>query len=97
MTKAELVNQVAQTVNISRSEADTIVTEVLDSIVQSLRDGDSVEFRGFGSFRIRTRPARMGRNPKSGETVEVPSKTIPFFKAAKQLRDAVADAKPADG
>ena len=97
MTKAELVNQVAQTVNISRSEADTIVTEVLDSIVQSLREGDSVEFRGFGSFRIRTRPARKGRNPKSGETVEVPSKTIPFFKAAKQLRDAVADSNPADG
>lgn len=97
MTKAELVNQVAQTVNISRSEADTIVTEVLDSIVQSLREGGSVEFRGFGSFRIRTRPARKGRNPKSGETVEVPSKTIPFFKAAKQLRDAVADANPADG
>ena len=97
MTKAELVNQVAQTVNISRSEADTIVTEVLDSIVHSLREGDSVEFRGFGSFRIRTRPARKGRNPKSGETVEVPAKTIPFFKGAKKLRDAVADANPADG
>ncbi len=97
MTKAELVNQVAQTVNISRSEADTIVTEVLDSIVQSLRGGDSVEFRGFGSFRIRTRPARLGRNPKSGETVEVPSKTIPFFKAAKQLRDAVAGGEPSNG
>lgn len=97
MSKAELVVQVAEAVKISRAEADMIVTGVLDSIVDSLRNGEKVEFRGFGSFRTRTRAARSARNPKSGETVSVPAKTIPFFKPAKQLRDAVADVAPSEG
>lgn len=96
MTKTELINSVADKIDVSRIEADVIVTEVLNSIAASLQKGESVEFRGFGSFRTRTRPARSGRNPKTGETVQIAAKTIPFFKAAKQLRDAVADAKPSD-
>lgn len=96
MTKTELINSVADEIKVSRIEADVIVSEVLNSIAASLQKGQSVEFRGFGSFRTRTRPARQGRNPKTGETVEIAAKTIPFFKPAKQLRDAVADSKPSD-
>ena len=90
MTRTELTNRVADDIQVSRIEADVIVGEVLKSIANALSNGESVEFRGFGSFRTRTRPARTGRNPRSGETVEIPAKTIPFFKPAKQLRDAVA-------
>lgn len=96
MTKNELIDSVADEIKVSRIEADVIVSEVLKGIISSLQKGESVEFRGFGSFRTRTRPARMGRNPKTGESVEIPSKTIPYFKAAKQLRDAVAESEPSD-
>ena len=97
MTKAELVAQVAQEVLVTRKEADKIVETALTSIVESLRKGEKVEIRGFGSFRTRTRNARTGRNPKSGDSVEVPPKTVPFFKPSKQLRDAVSDANPPEG
>lgn len=96
MTKAELVSEVVNSTNTTRQEADVIVDTVLDSIVSSLTKGEKVELRGFGSFRTRQRPARQGRNPRSGEMVEVPSKTIPFFKASKQLRDAVGDSEPTE-
>ena len=97
MTKAELVAQVAQEVLVTRKEADKIVETALTSIVESLRRGEKVEIRGFGSFRTRTRNARSGRNPKSGDSVEVPPKTVPFFKPSKQLRDAVSDANATEG
>lgn len=96
MTKAELVKQVARDLFVTRREADLIVGTVLDSIVASLLRGEKVEFRGFGTFRTRTRAARTGRNPRSGEKVAVPAKTIPFFKPSKQLRDAVSGAAPTD-
>ena len=96
MTKAELVSEVVNSTNTTRQEADVIVDTVLDSIVSSLTKGEKVELRGFGSFRTRQRPARQGRNPRSGEMVEVPSKTIPFFKASTQLRDAVGNSPPTE-
>lgn len=96
MTKAELVAQVAQDVLVTRREADRIVETVVSSIVNTLRKGEKVEIRGFGSFRTRTRKARTGRNPRSGESVYVPPKTVPFFKPSKQLRDAVLDANPTE-
>ncbi len=96
MTKAEMVVQVARDVQVTRREADIIVETVLKSIVDSLLAGEKVEIRGFGSFRTRIRAARLGRNPKSGVEVEVPPKTIPFFKPSKQLRDAVSDANPTE-
>ena len=74
-----------------------IVGTVLKSIVDSLLNGEKVEIRGFGSFRTRTRNARIGRNPKSGDKVDVPPKTIPYFKPSKQLRDAVSGASATDG
>ena len=87
MTKAELVEQVAQSTDLTKKNAELIVNTVFDSIVESLRDGEKIELRGFGSFRIRQRGSRVGRNPKTGAKVHVPSKRIPYFKPGKDLRE----------
>ncbi|MEM9290588.1 MAG: integration host factor subunit beta [Acidobacteriota bacterium] len=87
MTKAELVDEVARSTQLTKKHAEIIVNTVFDSIVDSLRDGEKIELRGFGSFRIRQRGARIGRNPKTGEKVEVPPKKIPYFKPGKELRE----------
>ncbi len=92
MTKAELVEKVANKINLTKKQTEVIVNTLFQSITDSLSEGDKVELRGFGSFRIRERNARVGRNPKSGEKVEVPSKKVPFFKAGKELR-AIVDEK----
>jgi integration host factor subunit beta len=89
MTKAELVEKVASTIKLSQKETEVIVGIILQSITASLLAGDKVELRGFGSFRVRERKSRIGRNPKSGELVEVPAKKVPFFKAGKELRERV--------
>jgi integration host factor subunit beta len=87
MTKAELVDEVAKSTQLTKKHAEIIVNTVFDSIVQSLREGEKIELRGFGSFRIRRRGARIGRNPKTGDRVEVPPKRIPYFKPGKELRE----------
>ena len=87
MTKAELVDQVARTTQLTKKHAEIMVNTVFDSIVDSLKDGEKIELRGFGSFRIRQRGSRTGRNPKTGARVEVPSKSIPYFKPGKELRE----------
>jgi integration host factor subunit beta len=89
MTKANLVEEVTQAVELSRKDSETVVDIVFDSIVKSLRAGDKIEIRGFGSFRSRQRKARVGRNPKTGARVEVPPKTVPYFKPSKELKDLV--------
>jgi integration host factor subunit beta len=87
MTKAELVDQVARTTQLTKKHAEVMVNTVFDSIVDSLKEGEKIELRGFGSFRIRQRGSRTGRNPKNGARVEVPSKSIPYFKPGKELRE----------
>jgi integration host factor subunit beta len=87
MTKAELVEEVARSADLTKKHAEIVVNTVFDSIVQSLKDGEKIELRGFGSFRIRHRGARIGRNPKTGEQVEVPPKRIPYFKPGKDLKE----------
>ena len=87
MTKAELVEQVARNTQVTKKHAERIVNTVFESIVDSLRDGEKIELRGFGSFRIRERGSRIGRNPKTGARVNVPSKKIPYFKPGKQLKE----------
>lgn len=87
MTKAELVEQVARNTQITKKNAEVIVNTVFESIVDSLKDGEKIELRGFGSFRIRERGSRVGRNPKTGARVNVPSKKIPYFKPGKQLKE----------
>jgi integration host factor subunit beta len=89
MTKAELIDEVSRVVELTRKESEVIVEAVFESIVRSLRTGDKIEIRGFGSFRTRERQARVGRNPKTGVRVEVPAKRIPYFKPSKELKDLV--------
>ena len=89
MTKADLIEEVSRVVEMTRKESEVIVEAIFDSIVRSLRANDKIEIRGFGSFRTRQRKPRVGRNPKTGERVEVPAKKIPFFKPSKELKDLV--------
>ena len=89
MTKADLIEEVSRVVELTRKESEVIVEALFDSIVRSLRTGDKIEIRGFGSFRTRERLARIGRNPKTGDRVEVPAKRIPYFKPSKELKDLV--------
>ena len=89
MTKAELVNKIMQKTDLGKKDASIIVQTILDSIIESLQSGEKVELRGFGSFKIRVRGPRKGRNPKTGESVNVPPKKIPYFKPGKELRDLI--------
>ncbi len=89
MTKADLIKDVARAVEMSGKDAEVIVDTIFENIVKSLRGGDKIEIRGFGSFRTRQRNARIGRNPKTGARVDVPAKKIPFFKPSKELKDLV--------
>ena len=89
MTKADLIDEVSRLAELTRKDSEVIVETIFDSVVRSLRAGDKIEIRGFGSFRTRQRNPRTGRNPKTGEKVEVPAKKIPFFKPSKELKDLV--------
>lgn len=89
MTKADLIDDISRAVEMSRKDSEVIVETVFESIVKSLRSGDKIEIRGFGSFRTRQRKPRIGRNPKTGARVDVPAKKIPYFKPSKELKDLV--------
>jgi len=89
MTKADLVEEVSRAIAASRKDAELIVENVFDAIVQALRGDDKIEIRGFGSFRTRRRRGRTGRNPKTGAKVQVPPKRIPYFKPSKELKELV--------
>lgn len=89
MTKAELAGRVADKIHLTKRQTETIVNILFTCITDALKEGDKVELRGFGSFRTRSRNAREGRNPKTGDTVQIPSKKVPFFKAGKELREVV--------
>ena len=89
MTKAELVEKVAERIDLTKKQTEVIVNTVFQSITEALANGDKVELRGFGSFRVRHRHSREGRNPKTGATVLIPAKKVPFFKAGKELREII--------
>ena len=89
MTKAELIEEIASRATLTKKETELIVNTVFDNITTALSQGDKVELRGFGSFRIRQRNSRKGRNPKTGNAVSVPEKRVPFFKVGKRLRELV--------
>src|SRR3974377_2422608 len=89
MTKADLIDEVSRVAELTHKDSEIIVESIFDSVVRSLRAGDKIEIRGFGSFRTRQRKARVGRNPKTGDRVEVPPKKIPYFKPSKELKDLV--------
>jgi integration host factor subunit beta len=88
-TKADLVEEVIKSTKLGRKESEMVVETVFDSIIQALQGGQKIEIRGFGSFRTRDRRGRIGRNPKTGEKVDVPKKRIPYFKPSKELKDFV--------
>ena len=89
MTKPQLVVRVAAQIQLPKTQTDAIVNVFFTSIIEALSRGDNVELRGFGSFRVRYRSARTGRNPMTGERVSVPAKRVPFFKAGKDLQARV--------
>ena len=89
MTKADLVEEVVRVSNVSKKHAEIIVNTVFSSIIEALQQDDKIELRGFGSFRVRRRRSRQGRNPKTGDRVEVPEKRIPYFKPGKELKDLI--------
>src|SRR2546427_311127 len=89
MTKADLIDEVSKISSLTKKETETIVNTIFDNITDALSKGDKVELRGFGSFRIRHRNSRKGRNPKTGSSVDVPQKRVPFFKVGKRLRELV--------
>jgi integration host factor subunit beta len=89
MTKAELVDHVIALGDLTRRDGEVIVDTLFDSIIGAVKSGDKVEVRGFGSFRTRQRKPRTGRNPKTGASVSVPAKRVPYFKPSKDLRDLV--------
>ena len=85
MPKAELVEQVALKTELTKKQTAKVVDLFLQCIIEALQAGDKVELRGFGSFRCRARRPRQGRNPKTGDVVEVPARTVPFFTAGKLI------------
>jgi integration host factor subunit beta len=89
MTKADLIEEVSRVVEMTRKDSEIIVETIFESIVKALRAADKIEIRGFGSFRTRQRNPRVGRNPKTGARVEVPSKKVPYFKPSKELKDLI--------
>jgi integration host factor subunit beta len=89
MTKADLVEEVVRVSGLSKKHAEIIVNSVFASITDALQKDDKIELRGFGSFRVRRRRSRQGRNPKTGDQVAVPEKRIPYFKPGKELKDLI--------
>ncbi|MEW6323744.1 MAG: integration host factor subunit beta, partial [Acidobacteriota bacterium] len=89
MTKAELVEEVARVSDLTKKHSEVIVDTVFKSIIDALHRGEKIELRGFGSFRLRQREPRKGRNPKTGDKVDVPPKRVPYFKPGKELKDII--------
>ena len=89
MTKAELVEEVSRVSDLTKKHSEVIVDTVFKNIIDALHRGEKIELRGFGSFRLRRREPRKGRNPKTGEEVQIPAKRTPFFKVGKELKERV--------
>ena len=89
MTKAELVEDVARAAELTKKDAERLVEIVFESIIETLNQGEKIELRGFGSFRVRERGARRGRNPKTGDPVNIPAKRVPYFKPGKELKELI--------
>ena len=87
LTKTALAEQVADDADLTRKHAKVVVKTVLGSVVEALRRGEKVEIRGFGSFRLRRRPPRRGRNPRTGDPVDVASKQVAYFRPGKELKE----------
>lgn len=89
MNKTDLINAVAERSELSKKDAAKAVDAVFDSVMDSLARGEKVQIIGFGNFEVRERSARKGRNPQTGEEIEIPASKVPAFKAGKALKEAV--------
>ena len=89
MNKTELISEVAKKCGTSKKDAEKAVNATVDAITEALCKGDKVQLVGFGGFETKSRVARMGRNPKTKETIEIPATTVPIFKAGKALKDSL--------
>ena len=90
MNKAELVAAVAEKTALSKKDSEKAVSAVLDAVTEALVAGDKVQLVGFGTFDVKERAARVGRNPRTKETIQIPATRLPVFKASKALKDVVA-------
>ena len=86
LARAELVEQAAEAADLTKKDAEVVLETVLGNIVEALRRGEKVELRGFGNFRLRRCDERTGRNPKTGDRVDVPAKLVPYFQPGKELK-----------
>ena len=89
MNKTELIQAVTEKADVSKKEATKIVEATFESITEALQNGEKIQLIGFGTFEVRERAARKGRNPRTKEDIEIPSSRVPAFKAGKALKDAV--------
>jgi len=96
LTKADLSKHLMEQLEFAKKDADLLVNTFLDCVVQALHKGEGVELRGFGSFRLRDRRARQGRNPRSGQSIQVPPKRVVYFKLGKELRSRLIDDEGAE-
>lgn len=90
MNKAELINAVAASAEVSKKDTEAVITAMLETITEALKQGDKVQLVGFGSFEVKKRAARIGRNPRTKEEIEIPATVLPVFKAGKLLKDTVS-------
>ncbi|PIR43124.1 DNA-binding protein HU [candidate division WWE3 bacterium CG10_big_fil_rev_8_21_14_0_10_32_10] len=88
-TKTELIEMVAKKAGVTKAESQRVVDAVIESITEALERGEKVTVTGFGTYEVRQRAARMGRNPQTGETIQIPAQRTPAFRAGKSLKDAV--------
>ncbi len=89
MNKTELISELAQKVNMTKKDAEKVVNAFFSTVEEALKSGDKVQLIGFGTFEVRERQARKGRNPQTGEEISIPAARVPAFKAGKALKDAV--------
>ena len=90
MNKAELINAVAAAADVSKKDAEAVIVATVDAITQALSEGERVQLVGFGSFEVKKREERVGRNPKTNEEIKIPASKVPAFKAGKALKDTIA-------
>ena len=92
VTKADIVNQIAEATGLTKTDTSAVVEGMLASLITAMQEGEHIEIRGFGTFKVVNRAPRTGRNPKTGEVVKIPSRPMPVFKPSRELRRSVADA-----
>ncbi len=90
MNKAELINAATEKAGLSKKDTETAINAAIDVITEALKEGDKVQLVGFGSFEVKARAERIGRNPKTKEQIKIPASKVPVFKAGKALKDAVS-------